>query len=127
MPSDSVDFRFPKSHHLCTRADFDRVFEQGARVGSRRLLAFVCANAVGHPRIGFATSRKLGNAVRRNRIRRVMREAYRLNQQMLSAGVDVAFLPKRDWSDYRLGVVERSMQSVLRKINERCQREVADH
>ena len=125
-PSPS-DHRFPHHLHLRRTADFDRVFKEGKRAGSRCLLAFALPNGEGHPRVGFAVTKKLGSAPVRNRVRRVMREALRLNRHLLTASIDVVLLPKRDWADYRLKELEPSMQSLLRKLDATFPREVSDH
>ncbi len=112
-------FAFPKRARLIKRRDFDRLFEEGERVSDRYVLARVAANDLGRPRAAFVTPRTLGCHARRNRVRRVLREAFRLNQSILTAGVDVVFLPKRQWTDYRLAVVEPSLRALLRKIERR--------
>ena len=105
-----------KPSRLLRKADFQRVFEQGRWVGSDCVSARVAANQEGRPRLAFVTPRQLGCHPKRNRVRRVMREAFRLNQHMLTVGVDAAIMPKRSWTDYRLDAVEPSMKTVLRRI-----------
>jgi len=109
---------FGKRSRLTEGADFERVFKEGKHVGSDRIAARVVANELGRPRLGFVTPRAIGAHPKRNRVRRVMREAYRLNQGMLAAGVDVVFMPKRDWTDYTLAEAEPSMQKLLRRIED---------
>ena len=53
---------------------------------------FARANGMDHSRLGITTTRKLGNAVTRNRARRLVREAYRTHRQQLPVGLDLVFV-----------------------------------
>ncbi len=68
--------RFPKRHRLLKRQEFLRVQQNGAKVHSR---AFIGLVLFGNPevRIGITTTKRLGTAVERNRLRRLVREAFR--------------------------------------------------
>src|SRR5256884_8193981 len=62
---------------LLRSAHFDRTLRSGRRAASEYLAVFVSDNELGRPRVGLAVSRKLGNAVVRNRIKRRLRELVR--------------------------------------------------
>lgn len=65
--------------------DFQRVYRSGKRYHATSLTAFVLINDLANHRLGVTASRKaLGNAVQRNRGKRVLREAFRLSEPMLS-------------------------------------------
>jgi ribonuclease P protein component len=69
---------FRPSHRLHTGADFDRVYRQGRRAGDNLFAINALANAVGHARLGMSVSYKsVGKAVRRNYIRRLIRDVFR--------------------------------------------------
>lgn len=127
MPEPKSGLRFPKRMHLRKRGQFDSVFQSGTRLGSRYLAAWVAANDEGHPRVGFAVSAKVGCIALRNRVRRVMREAFRLHQHELQAGVDIVFVPARAWADYRLAAAGPHMASLLQRIEDRFAGEVDRH
>jgi ribonuclease P protein component len=81
--------RFQRSQVLRTGAQFQGVYRQGRRFGNELLTAAVCANLSGLPRLGLSiAARTVGNAVARNRLRRVIRESFRLRQPELPA-VDI--------------------------------------
>lgn len=82
-------FTFPKSHRLRTRQEFSAVYEAKVREARGPLVIYARPNALPHPRLGLSTSRKVGPAVRRNRIRRLLREAFRHLQHDLPQGYDI--------------------------------------
>jgi ribonuclease P protein component len=81
-------YALPKSLHLRLPAEFQAVYESKTRESRGPLTVYGMPNALGHPRLGMSVSRKVGNAVRRNRIRRLIREAFRLLQHDLPRGYD---------------------------------------
>ena len=77
--------RFPRRARLLSKADFHRVFRQAAKSGDRYFTVLYLPNGLGHARLGLAISRKAArSAVVRNRIKRMIRERFRLNQHCLS-------------------------------------------
>ena len=74
-----------KSHaRLLKPAEFSRVFKQAIRSSDRMLTILAAPNNVGHPRLGLAISKKNAKrAVDRNRIKRIIRESFRQNQNIL--------------------------------------------
>ena len=91
----SVDSgQYPRACRLVRRADFDRVYRQRATASDGVLLVFADHNGLPHPRLGLSVSRKVGGAVVRNRWKRRLREAFRLNQSHLPSGVDLIVIPR---------------------------------
>lgn len=88
--------KFPRTARLLNHADFERVYEEGKRHYSANLTAFYLPRSGGGGlRVGFTVSRALGGAVERNRIRRRMREAVRLQRPEQAPAVDVVINPKK--------------------------------
>lgn len=87
--------KFPRTARLLKHSDFDRVYKQGRRHFSPHMTVFYLRRAEGGARIGFTVGRVLGGAVARNRIRRRMREAVRLQRSRLGGLVDVVINPKK--------------------------------
>ena len=79
-------YSLPKSHHLRKPAEFDAVYAARTRESRGPLTAYALPNDLGHPRLGLSVPRKVGTAVRRNRIRRLLREAFRLMQHDFPEG-----------------------------------------
>ena len=83
------DQSFPRSCRLTARRQFLAVYETGQRVASGSFVLFGLPNDVGHCRLGITVTRKAGGAVRRNRIKRLLREVFRRNRQALSPALDL--------------------------------------
>lgn len=95
-PHSPTDFRFSKRQHLRAPADFKHVYAQRCTARSRTLLIFGALNNLPHTRIGLSVSRKHGNAVVRNLLKRRMREAFRLSQHEIPFGLDLILIPERE-------------------------------
>ncbi|MFP4012318.1 MAG: ribonuclease P protein component [Spirochaetaceae bacterium] len=81
-----------RNERLRRRADIRRVFEQGRSVGCRGLRLRVSENGLPYNRVLVVPPRKAGNAVRRNRLKRVGKEAYRRVKPEMKGGFDCAFV-----------------------------------
>lgn len=90
-----ADQRFLPQYHIRRGADFQRAYRQRATASDRVLLIFGCQNGLNHPRLGLSVSRKVGNAVVRNRWKRLIREAFRLTREELPRGLDLVVIPRQ--------------------------------
>lgn len=86
----------PKAARLLKTADYRKVYQEGRKFAGPLFAAFYRPGGPGGTtRIGFTTPRALGNAVVRNRIRRRVREAVRMELAAVAPGWDVVFNPRR--------------------------------
>jgi ribonuclease P protein component len=85
---------FPQTHRMKTPAEFERCYARKRSASDGLLIVYACENGLPHPRLGCSVSRKVGNAVVRNRYKRLFREAFRLSQHDLPPGVDVILIPR---------------------------------
>jgi ribonuclease P protein component len=87
---------FPKAHRVRSRRDFQRIQSRGMRLGGSRFLV-LAMKQVGKPgpaRLGLTASKKSGESVERNRIRRVLREAFRLQPGLFPPGWDLVIIAR---------------------------------
>ena len=89
------DQRFPKQCRLLRPKEFQRVFAARCACADGMVRLFGAANELGHARLGLTVSRKVGQAVARNRWKRALREAFRLTQYKLPA-LDIVCVPIAD-------------------------------
>ena len=96
-PSDSVNpdsAAFPKQYRLLRRSEFQRVYEQGQRRSASLCTIFYRPNGLAQTRLGITVPRRLGTAVLRNRIKRRVREIFRLHRHELPGGWDIVLNPR---------------------------------
>ena len=99
--------RLLKTDRILKREEFIRVYEQGRKVQARYFTAFILPNRVDRPRLGITVTRKTGNSVERNRVRRLVREAFRKTRWIAPIGVDIVINAKRQLVDAESRDVER--------------------
>ena len=105
---------FPQSHRMKTPAEFERCYARKRSASDGVLVVYAGENGRPHPRLGCSVSRKVGNAVVRNRYKRLFREAFRLVQHDLPAGVDFILIP-RSGPEPTLDVVKASLVKLAKQ------------
>ena len=91
----------PRSERLRKRAGFQAVQNRGRKLHTEHFLVFVLAHPSQQgkepkaPRLGLTVSRKVGGSVQRNRVKRLVREAFRRTKTLFPRGVDVVFVAKK--------------------------------
>jgi len=105
-----VDERLPYSKRLHDPNEFQRVYDAKTAVHGPLIVIFVRANGRSTARLGVSVSSKHGNAVRRNRIKRVLRAAFRQAQSSLPPGVDYVFVPRKGVKDFTTALVRASLE-----------------
>ena len=76
------------------RVEYDAVYREGRRRSSREFAVFLRPNGMELSRFGWSIKKALGNAVRRNRMRRRIREIIRLHRQEIAPGWDIVIHPR---------------------------------
>lgn len=114
------DYRFPKAVRMLSTAEFQLAFTSGIFAADQALVCNAGRNQLGKARLGLSVSRRVGNAVVRNKWKRAIREAFRTQQSRLPQGCDLVFRPKAG-AEYDSAAIRRSVfelsQRVGRKLN----------
>ena len=82
------------SESLKKNADFQKVYKQGKSYANRLLVMYVLKNGKNKNRLGISVSKKVGNSVIRHHITRLIREAYRLQEDMFDSGLDIVVIAR---------------------------------
>ncbi|HEV8067471.1 MAG TPA: ribonuclease P protein component [Planctomycetaceae bacterium] len=88
-------FAIARNRRIKNSRDFASIYEKRVRAADGNLLIFAAPNAHHHVRFGVSVSRKLGPAVRRAALKRLLREAFRLSQHELPGDLDLILIPQR--------------------------------
>jgi ribonuclease P protein component len=117
MAADSPQrLRFGRAARIKQGRDFSRVRQLGERLSTGCLVAnWQRLPGEGPSRLGVITSGKIGNAVVRNRARRLLRESFRLHQQSLPKSLDLVLVARASIVGKNFAAVERDFLAALRK------------
>jgi ribonuclease P protein component len=107
---------FPARLRLRKRSEFLGVQKHGRRLSSERFLVLALARPGERTRIGITVSRKVANAVGRNRIKRLVREAFRRNRSLFPAGYDIVCVARREAADASFRDVERELTMAASRL-----------
>lgn len=107
-----------KKNVLRNEKDFSRIYSRGNSQVQKYVVVFYRKNSLEYSRTAFVASKKVGNAVTRNRARRLMKESYR-NMKSLKAdllkGYDVIFVARKNIADAKCRDVSISVKNALKK------------
>ncbi|MFZ2146449.1 MAG: ribonuclease P protein component [Sedimentisphaerales bacterium] len=90
-------FSFPKKKRLINNRQFKAVLADGLRLNNRLLTLYMAENNCGYPRLGISISKSCGSAVVRNRLKRLLREAFRQSQDRIPADFDYLLMISPQW------------------------------
>ncbi|MBF8376659.1 ribonuclease P protein component [Alicyclobacillus mali] len=103
-------------HRLKDSRDFRRVFRKGKSFASGRLVLYYCDNRVARVRVGFSISRKVGKAVVRNRLKRLLRAIFqRRLDELWDRPVDIVVVCRVSAADADFHDLEREVERLLKK------------
>ena len=100
---------FPKEFRLLRRAQFKRVYDEGQRRSASLCTIFFRSNGLPQTRLGVTAPVRLGNAVFRNRLKRRLREVFRLNRARIPGGWDVVLNPRQGVAKVKFPALEREI------------------
>ena len=118
MENQPKRYGFSRRRRIKRPADFDAVFKAKQSVADHHLVVYARPNRLGFSRLGLGVGRKLGSAVRRNRYKRSMREAFRLMVPELPAGYDYVLIPRRT-AGPKTHLYQRSLLELTRRWQKR--------
>lgn len=105
-----------KKDVLRNNNDFSKVFNKGKSTASKTMVVFFIKNELKYNRIAFIASKKVGNSVKRNKARRLMKEAFRENKDQLKKGYDIIFIARNNIIEAKYDDLRKSIKYMLKKV-----------
>ena len=94
--------------------DFSLVYRSGKSCANRYLVMYAKPNDLGTSRIGISVSKKVGNSVVRHRIKRLVKESYRLHETEFEGGSDIVVVARRSADGASYQMIEKALLSLMR-------------
>lgn len=104
-----------KKEVLRGQRTFNNIYKRGKSVGDRYVVVFYKKSNLPYNRIAFLASKKVGNAVARNRARRLMKESVRLMDDFKFNGYDLIFIARNTINNRKYADVKKSIEAAIRK------------
>ena len=93
--------------------DFRTVYKKGRSKAERFLIIYVMKNGLNENRLGVSVSKKVGNSVVRHRVKRLVKECYRLRENMFINGIDIVFLARKGADKLDFSETEREVMRLM--------------
>lgn len=113
---------FRKHEHLLKPAQFQAVYDRRRSVSDSAMILYACENRLPYTRVGLSVSKKYGGAVQRNRLRRLYREAFRLNKELMPKGLDLVMIP-RTQQEPTLEDVRKSLVKLIKQAHKKLEKD----
>ena len=117
MEACPLRFSFTKADRILKRSEFIALSKLGRRVQNTDFIAYFLPTQHSQSRLGVTVTKKVGQAVERNRIKRLVREGFRLNRHCLSGKWDISIIAKRQSAGITSEKAFRSVQNIFDRIS----------
>ena len=110
-------FPFTKADRILKHSDFLGISRRGIKLQNRYFIVLFCPGRFKRTRLGVTVSKKVGNAVERNRIKRIFREYFRLNRHKITGFWDINIIAKKEAAGLTSDLALLSLQKIFDKIS----------
>lgn len=108
--------RLSYSQRLHDPKEFQKVYAAQTVIHAPKVVVFFCPNGTNAARLGVSVGTKHGNAVQRNRIKRVFRAAYRQTQGLLPPGYDYVLVPRKGVKNYASADIRAALEKMAKDM-----------
>jgi len=105
-----------KTDTLKKNHEFQRVYRKGRFFVGKYMSMYILPNNSEKNRLGISISRKYGKSVRRNRLKRLIRESYRLFEEFIDSGYDIVINARQNQDMPEFSAVKKEMRHLLKKL-----------
>lgn len=113
-------FPFSKADRILIRPDFLQLSKFGNKLQNRHFIAVFKTGSFDRSRIGITVSKRVGGAVTRNRLKRLVREYFRLNKHSFTGYLDINIIAKKEAAELLSKEIFVSLQDIFDQIARRC-------
>jgi ribonuclease P protein component len=106
-----------KKYRISNRKDYNYIYKNGKKIQSRYIIVFLAANNLEYDRFGIVTSKKVGNAVLRNKAKRRLRSIVQAHLPDLKTGFDLVIVARFNIKETIYAVLERDFLNAAKKAN----------
>ena len=106
-------FSFPKNTRLLNRKDFVNLNRLGKRYRTKHFTVIFKENGLGISRLGITVSKKIGNAVKRNKVKRHIREFFRTNKNKFPNDLDIVIIANKGADDLIYWKIQEELGEII--------------
>ena len=115
---DSGKYKFTKEYRILRRPEFVRLSQNGKKIQNRHFLLFYTPGRENRTRLGVTVTKRVGNAVTRNRLKRLARECFRVNRNRFKKDWDISLIAKKEAAGLPTQIIIRSIEELFNKISD---------
>ena len=104
------------TNSLKKNSDFENVYKSGKSYANKNLVIYTLKNGTDENRLGISVSKKVGNSVVRHRLKRLIKESYRLHEKMFNSGLDIAVIARKGSDACDFASIESALLHLM-KLN----------
>lgn len=105
-----------KKYRINTKKEYDYIYKKGKRIQAKYIIVFAIPNNLEYSRFGFVTSKKVGNAVIRNRAKRQSRAIIQKNLNNIKTGYDYVIIARYNIKEAVFAMMEKDLLTALKKV-----------
>lgn len=120
----AADWRMKKKYLVKKNKEYRKIYQRGPSLANRYMVVFCLPNGLTHQRFGFSIGKKVGKAVKRNRLKRRMKEICRLNNHWFNSGYDYIFIARKGVENLDYPKLKEKVENLAYRINNKTARKI---